>query len=91
MAGDLDLDKLNDFLGGILEDQWQNMYRMKGVLSVEVRSQLPPQPRSNVWSPLRNGALTCVAQRRAHMRVRGPADTRARRRRSLLRGFRSAT
>lgn len=35
LPGDLDLDKLNDFLGGLLEDNWQDLYRMKGVLSVE--------------------------------------------------------
>lgn len=35
LPGDLDLDKVNDYLGLLLEDQWENIYRMKGVLSVD--------------------------------------------------------
>ena len=32
--GDLDLDAVNDWLGDLLQERWQDMYRMKGVLAI---------------------------------------------------------
>jgi G3E family GTPase len=35
MDGEVDIDLVNDWLGALLEDNWQNIYRMKGVLAIE--------------------------------------------------------
>jgi len=35
MDGECDLDKVNDWLGVLLNDQWQDLYRTKGVLAIE--------------------------------------------------------
>ena len=31
----MDLDKVNDWLGMLLNDRWQDLFRMKGVLAIE--------------------------------------------------------
>ena len=33
--GEVDLDKVNDWLGVLLNDRWQDLFRMKGVLAIE--------------------------------------------------------
>ena len=33
--GEVDLDKVNDWLGMLLNDRWQDLFRMKGVLAIE--------------------------------------------------------
>ena len=35
LPGDLDLDAVNDWLGLLLEERWQDIYRLKGVLAIE--------------------------------------------------------
>ncbi|CAL6387131.1 unnamed protein product [Bathycoccus prasinos] len=35
LDGDVDLDKINDWLGVLLNDRWETLFRMKGVLSIE--------------------------------------------------------
>ena len=35
LDGDLDLDLVNDWLGLLLNDRWEDLYRMKGVLAIE--------------------------------------------------------
>ena len=35
MDGEVDLDVVNDWLGMLLNDNWQDLYRMKGVLAIE--------------------------------------------------------
>ena len=35
MDGEVDLDLVNDWLGVLLNDRWQDLYRMKGVLAIE--------------------------------------------------------
>ena len=35
LEGDLDLDLINDWLGLLLNDRWEDLYRMKGVLAIE--------------------------------------------------------
>jgi G3E family GTPase len=35
MDGEVDLDKVNDWLGMLLNDRWQDLFRMKGVLAIE--------------------------------------------------------
>ena len=35
MDGQVDLDAVNDWLGLLLNDRWQDLYRMKGVLAIE--------------------------------------------------------
>ena len=35
MDGEVDLDLVNDWLGMLLNDRWQDLYRMKGVLAIE--------------------------------------------------------
>ena len=35
MDGKVDLDLVNDWLGMLLNDRWQDLYRMKGVLAIE--------------------------------------------------------
>ena len=35
MDGEVDLDLVNDWLGLLLNDRWQDLYRMKGVLAIE--------------------------------------------------------
>ena len=35
MDGDVDLDLVNDWLGMLLNERWQDLYRMKGVLAIE--------------------------------------------------------
>lgn len=33
--GEVDIDLVNDWIGALLEDNWQDIYRMKGVLAIE--------------------------------------------------------
>ena len=35
LDGDLDLDLVNDWLGLLLNDRWEDLYRMKGVLAIK--------------------------------------------------------
>ena len=35
MDGEVDLDLVNDWLGMLLNDRWQDLFRMKGVLAIE--------------------------------------------------------
>lgn len=35
MDGEVDLDLVNDWLGVLLNDRWEDLYRMKGVLAIE--------------------------------------------------------
>ena len=35
LTGELDLDAVNDWLGDLLQERWQDMYRMKGVLAIQ--------------------------------------------------------
>ena len=35
LGGELDLDAVNDWLGDLLAQRWQDMYRMKGVLAIQ--------------------------------------------------------
>ena len=35
LDGDLDLDLVNDWLGLLLNDRWEDLYRMKGVLAIQ--------------------------------------------------------
>lgn len=35
LDGELDLDKVNDWLGILLEERWQDIFRMKGVLAID--------------------------------------------------------
>ena len=35
LDGELDLDAVNDWLGDLLAQRWQDMYRMKGVLAIQ--------------------------------------------------------
>ena len=35
LEGDLDLDRINDWLGLLLNERWEDLYRMKGVLAIE--------------------------------------------------------
>lgn len=35
LVGDLDLDLINDWLGDLMAERWQDLYRLKGVLAIE--------------------------------------------------------
>jgi G3E family GTPase len=35
LTGELDLDLVNDWLGDLLQERWQDLYRLKGVLAIQ--------------------------------------------------------
>jgi G3E family GTPase len=35
LPGELDLDLVNDWLGDLLQERWEDMYRLKGVLAIQ--------------------------------------------------------